>query len=156
MPGQRGIGSAGHRDQRHAEALEHGQDDGELLDFAAVRDREHQVDRLDHAEIAVARLRRMHEHRRRPRRCESGRDLAADMAALAHAHDDHAAPHLEDFRTAATKLAPTRCLRPSTASASISKVIRARASIASGSAAEARSGGSSSRDFIGQGLGSLN
>ena len=45
----------------------------------------------DHAEIAVARLGRMDELRRRAGRGEGGGDLARDMAALAHAGDDDAA-----------------------------------------------------------------
>ena len=85
--------AAGHRDQRHAQALEHRQDDGDLLALAAVGNRQHQVDRLDHAQVAVAGLGRMHEHRRRAGRGQRGGDLAADVAALAHAHHHHPAAH---------------------------------------------------------------
>ena len=45
----------------------------------------------DHAEVAVAGLARMHEERRRAGRGEGGRQLLADVPALADAGDDHAA-----------------------------------------------------------------
>jgi hypothetical protein len=80
-----------------AMALDHGQDHGQFLDLAAVGNGQHQVDRLDHPEVAVARLGRVHEHRRRAGGGEGGGDLAADVAALAHAHHDHAAAHFEDL-----------------------------------------------------------
>ena len=53
-----------------------------------VGDRQHDVVLGHHAEVAVAGLGRMDEERRRAGRGERRRDLAADVAALAHAHDD--------------------------------------------------------------------
>ncbi|MNS94848.1 hypothetical protein D3C72_1290770 [compost metagenome] len=97
MARQRGVGAAGHGDQGHALALDHRQQHGEFVDLAAVGDGEHEVDRLDHAEVAVAGLGRVHEHRGRAGGGEGGGDLAADVAALAHAHHDHAAAHFEDL-----------------------------------------------------------
>ena len=88
---ERRFGPPGHRDQRHAQALHHRQDHVELVALAGVGDRHHHVDRRDHAEVAMARLPRMHEHRRRAGGGQRGGDLAADVAALAHAHHDDAA-----------------------------------------------------------------
>ena len=62
-----------------------------LLQFAGLarpRQRQHHVVAGDHAEVAVAGLGRMDEEGRRAGRGERGGDLAADMAALAHAGDD--------------------------------------------------------------------
>ena len=76
-----------------------------LFALAAVGDGEHQVDRLDHAQVAVAGLGRVHEHGRRAGGGQRGGDLAADVAALAHAHHHHAAAHAQDrARTAWAKL----------------------------------------------------
>ena len=50
------VGAAGHRHQRHAEALERRQDRRELVALAAVGDRQHDVAGRDHAEVAVAGL----------------------------------------------------------------------------------------------------
>jgi hypothetical protein len=93
MPGERGARLAGHRHQRHAQALEHRQDHRDLVALATVGDRQHQVDRLDHAQVAVAGLGRVHEHGRGAGGRQGGGDLAAHVAALAHAHHDHAAAH---------------------------------------------------------------
>ena len=58
------------------------------------------------------------------------------------------------LRTASTKLAPDALLEAEHGRASMSKVMRARASIASGSAVEGQVGAGTHRaDFIGQGLG---
>ena len=46
---------------------------------------------VDHAEVAVARLGRVHEIRRRAGAGQGGGDLARDVAGLADAADDHAA-----------------------------------------------------------------
>src|SRR5262245_2283377 len=91
MAGQRRLGVAGHRDQGHVEPLQRGQQHGELIALAAVGDRQQHIAGLHHAEVAVAGFGRMHEERRRAGGGERGRDLAPDMAALAHAHHDHAA-----------------------------------------------------------------
>ncbi len=50
----------------------------------------------DHAEIAVARLARMHEESRRARGSEGGCDLATDMAGFSHAGDDQPAARARD------------------------------------------------------------
>ena len=88
--GERGFQPAGHRDQRHALALEHRQQHGEFVGLAAVGDAQHQIALRDHAQIAVAGFRRVHEERRRAGGGQRRGDLATDMAALAHAHDHHA------------------------------------------------------------------
>jgi hypothetical protein len=63
--------------------------------------------RLDHAQVAVAGFGRVHEERRRAGGGQRGRDLAPDVAALAHAHHDHAAAHIQH---AAHRLGKTRRL----------------------------------------------
>jgi hypothetical protein len=85
------LAAAGDRHQRHAEPLEHRKDRAQLLAFAGVADRQHEILRRHHAEVAVAGLGRVHEHRRRAGGGQRGGDLAPDVAALAHAHHDHAA-----------------------------------------------------------------
>jgi hypothetical protein len=56
MARQRGTRLAGHRNHGRTLALEHWQDGGQLLRFAAVGDGHHQVVAVDHAQIAVAGL----------------------------------------------------------------------------------------------------
>ena len=63
----------------------------ELRGLARPRQRHDQVVGRDHAEVAVARLARMHEIGGRAGRGEGRRDLAADVARLAHAGDDQPA-----------------------------------------------------------------
>ena len=79
-----------------AEALDRRHDGGDLVALARVGDREDDVAGGHHAEIAVARFAGVDEERRRPRRGQRRRDLAADVAALAHAHHDDAAAAGED------------------------------------------------------------
>ena len=75
--------------------LSTGRIDGDLFAFAAIGNGEHQVDFLDHAQVAVAGLGGMDEHGRRAGGCQRRGDLAADVAALAHAHDHDAAANTQ-------------------------------------------------------------
>ena len=89
LPGERARLIAGDGDQAEAEALGVGDEVGEFRRLARPRQGDDHVVRLDHAEVAVARLAGMDVIGGRARRREGGRDLAADMAGLAHAGDDH-------------------------------------------------------------------
>ncbi len=91
------LAFGGDRDQRDAEALGVFDEIAQFGGFARPGERHDRVVAGDHAEIAVARLARMHEIGGRSGRGEGGRDLAADMAALAHAGDDHAAARGADL-----------------------------------------------------------
>ena len=82
---------AGHRDQPCIHALEDGQDRQEFRRLAGIGDGEHDVAARDHAEIAMARLGRVQEKGGRAGARKGRRDLAADVAGLAHAGNDHAA-----------------------------------------------------------------
>ncbi len=79
------------RDQRNGKAPRIGDDTLEFLAFARPRQGDDGVIPGDHAEIAVIGLRRMDKEGRRAGRGECGRDLRADMTALADACDDDAA-----------------------------------------------------------------
>ena len=92
--GERALGARGYDDQWNRDAPRIGDEVGELIGFARVRERQHRVLARDHPEIAVARLGRMDEERRRAGGGERRRDLARDVAALAHAGDDDPAAHL--------------------------------------------------------------
>ena len=88
---ERAVGNRGHGDQADAEAA---RIVGQVLEFdglAGPRQRHDHIIGRDHAEIAVARLARMHEEGGRAGRREGRRDLSADMAGFAHAGHDHAA-----------------------------------------------------------------
>ena len=89
--GQRAVRVRGHRDQRHGEPARIGDEVAELDRLARPGEGEDHVVAGDHAEIAVARLARMHEGGRRAGGRERACHLHADMAALAHAGDDHPA-----------------------------------------------------------------
>ena len=84
-----GIGGDG--DEPDAEAARIVDQVLELDRLARPRQRQDHVVGGDHAEVAVARLAGMDEERGRAGRGEGRRDLAADMAGLAHAGDDHPA-----------------------------------------------------------------
>ena len=103
---ERGIGAGGHRDERHAEARGIEDDAAQLRRLARPGERQHHVVLGDHAEVAVARLGRMHEEGRCAGRGERRGDLGADVAALAHAGDDDAAR-----RRARSARAPPRTAR---------------------------------------------
>ena len=76
------------RDDRDAKALGIGDEVRELRRLAGPGQRQDDVVRVDHAEVAVARLAGMDVVGGRAGRGEGGGDLAADMARLAHAGDD--------------------------------------------------------------------
>ena len=105
----------------------------DLVALAGVGDREHDVARCDHAEVAVARLGRVDEQRRRAGRRQGGRDLAADVAALAHAHHDDAAAAGEDRTERGDETFALTLLQRISARASMSSVARARPSARSAS-----------------------
>ena len=89
------VGLAGHAHQRHAQPAHRRQHGRELVALAAVADGQHHVARHHHAQVAVAGLGRVHEEGRRAGGGQRGGDLAADVAALAHAHHDDAAAALQ-------------------------------------------------------------
>jgi len=93
---QRRLGPAGHADQRHAQALQGRQDGRQLVALAGVGNRQHHVAAGDHAEVAVAGLGGVDEQRGRAGGGQGRGDLASDMAALAHAHHDHATGTAQD------------------------------------------------------------
>ena len=107
----------------------------ELDRLAGPGDGEDHVLARDHAEIAVARLGRMHEEGRRAGRGEGGGDLLADVAALADAGDDDAAARsLEDadtaWRNGSAMPLPSAAFSAISPSVSSSSVRRAELSIA--------------------------
>ena len=89
LAAEAGIRAAGQGDKFRAEALDDRQDGEDLGGLAGVGDGDDHVLGLDHAQIAVAGLAGVHEERRCTRRRQRGGDLAADVAALAHAADHH-------------------------------------------------------------------
>ena len=90
LAGQAGLHAAGERHQFYAQAFDDREDGEDFLSLAGIGNREHDVHRRDHADIAVRGLAGVNEERRRAGAGEGSRDLAADMSALAHAGDDHA------------------------------------------------------------------
>jgi hypothetical protein len=88
MTRQAAPAATGHRHEGDAEPLDRRQDRAHLVALARVRDREHDILLRHHAQVAVARFGGMDEERRRAGGGERRRDLAADVTALAHAHDD--------------------------------------------------------------------
>ena len=120
---------AGERDQLGAAALHQRHDLQQLLARAGVRDGDEHVAALDHAEVAVARLGRMHEVRRRAGAGEGRGDLARDVAGLAHAAHHHAALALVDeLDRGRRNCSSMRAISARTASASISSTRRASSS----------------------------
>jgi hypothetical protein len=86
---ERGIRAARDGDDLRAAALDERQDARDLVGLPRIRNGDDHVVGRDHAQVAVARLGRMHEERRSAGGSERGRDLVAHMARLAHArHDD--------------------------------------------------------------------
>jgi hypothetical protein len=83
------IGIGGDRDDRNIEALGVGQHVSKLHGLTGPREEDEHVVRCDHAEIAVAGFRRMHEIGGGASRCHGRRNLAANMPALANAGNDH-------------------------------------------------------------------
>ena len=85
------VSAGGHRDQRDGVALGERDDRRELHGFARPGQGKDHVAVLHHAEVAVARFGGMDEGGRLARRGERRRDLARDVARLAHSGDDHPA-----------------------------------------------------------------
>ena len=90
------LRARGHGDQADVVALRIVGDVFQLRGLARPRQRENNVALGDHAEIAVARLGRVHEQRRRAGRGKGRGDLVTDMAGLAHAGNDDAALRVAD------------------------------------------------------------
>ncbi|SVK46297.1 Uncharacterised protein [Acinetobacter baumannii] len=82
---QRRLFAAGDGDHRNAVLRQQRQDQVQLFGAAGVGDEHHHVVGADHAEIAVQRLRRMNEERRRAGAGQRRGDFFADMAGLADA-----------------------------------------------------------------------
>ena len=83
------VTAAAHRDDARADAADDRQDLHDFGRLAAVGDGDDDIVLRHHTEVAVKGLSRMQEERRRARARERRRNLAADMAGLAHArHDD--------------------------------------------------------------------
>ena len=78
----------GHRDNPGLKPLEGGQKPDNLFGLAGIGDQDHHVAAPYHAKIAMNGLGRMKEQRRRARRCQCRRNLAADQPRLAHAADN--------------------------------------------------------------------
>ena len=91
MASERGIPSAAHRDDYRTDALDDGQDVHDFRRLSAVGNGQHDILLRHHAEVAMKRLGRMHEERRRPRTREARRNLPPDMPRLPHARDDDTA-----------------------------------------------------------------
>jgi len=73
-----------------------------LAGLAGVGNRDHHVLWLDHAEVTMLSLARVHEERRRAGRGEGGGNLAADVAGFAHAGHHHA-PRAVENQAAGTR-----------------------------------------------------
>jgi hypothetical protein len=88
LAAKRAFRLGGHGDQRNGVALGESDDRRQFRRLARPGDGEHDVARLHHAEVAVARLGRMDEEGGLAGRGEGRRDLARDMPGLADAGDD--------------------------------------------------------------------
>ena len=97
------FGIAGDRDEARALAFQQRHDGEQFLAFAGVGQRDQHVVARDHADIAVARLGRMHEIGRRAGARHGGSDLARDMAGFADAAHHHAALAVEQQRDGVEK-----------------------------------------------------
>jgi hypothetical protein len=93
---------------------------------------------MHHAQVAVAGLGRVHEERRRAGAGQRGGDLAAHVAALAHAHDDHAAAAAQHGLHRGQRRRQPRLQRAASASSARASISKVRA--ASASARPAKSG----------------
>ena len=110
LPGKTGIGFAHQRDELHAHALDDRQDGKNFRGLAGVGNGEHDVGGGDHAKVAVRGLARVHEEGGGAGAGEGGGDLAADVAALAHAGDDDA-PLAGEHQTAGIGELPVEARR---------------------------------------------
>ena len=86
-----GVAGDGHQD--HALAFDDGQDGREFIAFATVGQGDHQVVTRDHAQVAMAGFSRVHKEGGCTGGGQGGSNLAANVAAFAHAHDDDATTH---------------------------------------------------------------
>ena len=93
---ERALLVAGQRDELRALALQVRHEHHEFVGLAGVRQHDHDVVGRDHPEVAVRRLGRVHEERRRAGRRERGGQLARDVPGLADAGHDDAPAALED------------------------------------------------------------
>ena len=93
---ERAVGGGGDGDQPDAEPARIVDQVLELGGLARPGQRHDHVVVGDHAEVAVARFARMDEEGGRAGRGQRRGDLAADMAGLAHAGDDHPAARAPD------------------------------------------------------------
>ena len=94
--GERAALVAGQRDQCGAAAAKVGGERDQLVGLARVRQHDDHVVGRDHAEVAVARLGRVHEERGRARGGQRGGELAPHVAGLADAGNDHAPTAAQD------------------------------------------------------------
>jgi hypothetical protein len=109
--GQARFRLAGHGDHGHAHALDGRDDHGQFAALAGIGNGDQHVLRRDHAEVAVGGFGRVQEQGRGTGRGQGRRDLAADVARLADARDDHAAlarHHQRDGARDAVVLAQAR------------------------------------------------
>ena len=79
-----------HGDDGRTDTMDDGQDLHDLLHLAAVGNRQDYILVRHHAEVAVKRLRRVHEERGRARARKRRGDFAPDMSGFSHARDDDA------------------------------------------------------------------
>ena len=104
MFGQRRVHAASHGNQGHALSFQDGEDGNQLVALSAVRNSQYDVDGFDHAKVAMAGFARMNKHGGRACRGQCGGNLGANVPALAHAGDHHAAfdveHHLNGLRKA--------------------------------------------------------
>ena len=88
---ERAFGIDRDRDEHDAETARIIDQVLQFLGLAGPGQRQHDVVRRDHAEVAMAGVGGMNEECRRPGRGQRRRDLARDVAGFAHAGDDHPA-----------------------------------------------------------------
>ena len=96
LAAERALRARGHGDERNGVASGEGDDRREFDRLARPGQGEYDIAALQHAEVAVARLGRMDEGGGLTGRGERRRDLAGDVAGLAHASDDDAAARRGD------------------------------------------------------------
>ena len=95
---------AGQGNEFCAHALDDRQDGKNLAGLAGIGNGYHDIDRLNHAEVAMLRLARVYKEGRSAGARQRGGDLAADVSGLAHAGYDHAAGATENQATGAREV----------------------------------------------------
>lgn len=105
MLGQRGLAVAGHGDDLVTERLEARDQLDQLFGLAAVADEDQNIDRLEHAQVAMEGFGRVQEEAGGASGCKGGDHLLADEAGLAHATHHCAALATEDKLDCALKFA---------------------------------------------------